>query len=162
MGPWWIRGRMLFMSLRLRSGREEDEKLKRMKNEEWRMNFSIEKKKLLNKLVSSFLFFILIRNISSFFILEFFIHSPQIKPHQEGLKFLCHKEVCMAPPRRAVQGQQNGGLWPRDTPRGLLHASSAYRTRAFESRGFLLILTVAMNNYLSRVMSCYTTLFFKN
>ena len=26
MGPWWIRGRMLFMSLRLRSGREEDEK----------------------------------------------------------------------------------------------------------------------------------------
>ena len=36
--------------------------------------------------------------------------------------------------------EQNGGLWPRDTPRGLLHASSAYRTRAFESRGFLLIL----------------------
>ena len=26
MGPWWIRGRMLFMSLRLRSEREEDEK----------------------------------------------------------------------------------------------------------------------------------------
>ena len=26
MGSWWVRGRMLFMSLRLRSGREEDKK----------------------------------------------------------------------------------------------------------------------------------------
>ena len=34
MGPWWIRGRLLFMSLRLRSGREEGEKMKRVKNEE--------------------------------------------------------------------------------------------------------------------------------